>query len=444
MPLRRFRFLLGFRVCALLALLAAPACPLAAQTASAAPDTALTVFLVTMGQGDEVWEKFGHNALWIHDPVNGTELAYNYGLFDFNAPGYWGRFAKGNWIYQIGSADALEMIDYYRQSNRSVWVQELNLTATQKRELQQFLQWNDLPGNREYPYNYFWDNCSTRVRDALDRVLGGQIRAATQDSATGTTYRWHSRRLIAEDKLGYTGMNAGLGPVADHPISVWEEMFIPMQLQAHLRGVRVRDAAGRSVPLVAGEQQIFRAVDRPPERSAPPRWIPAYLGIGVVLGGVLAGLGWAAGRNGLARWGFAALAALWTLLAGFGGIVLGLLWMLTDHVAAHRNHNLLQFDPLALLLVFLIPAFAYGARWAARPALWFTATVAALSALGLLLKVFPAWHQVNGEIIALALPAHLGLLAGVLFVARAAQARSIPRTVRTRRGRADLWHEEVP
>lgn len=378
------------------------------------PGAELRVYLVTMGQGDLVWEKFGHNALWIHDPVAGTDQAYNYGLFDFNAPGYWGRFLRGNWIYMMAGWNVEQMIDDYIRTNRSVWVQELNLTPAQKRDLQQFLQQNERPENREYRYDYFRDNCSTRVRDALDRALGGRLRTAARDSLTDKSFRWHSRRLIADDRVSYTGMNAGLGPEADKRITAWEEMFIPMKLQEHVRTITVPDASGRPVPLVASEQTIFEAVNRPAERVAPPRWTPVFLLIGIVLGAVLGGLGWLARRSRAARWGFAALATSWTLLAGVGGLLLVLLWTLTDHTAAHRNENLLQLNPLALMLVLLVPALAYGARWAARPAFWVTGAVAGLALLGLVLQLLPGLDQSNSEIVALAVPAHLGLLTAVL------------------------------
>jgi hypothetical protein len=390
------------------------------QHAPSKPGSELSVYLVTMGQGDLVWEKFGHNAIWVHDPMRGTDWVYNYGVFDFNSPGYWSRFLQGNWIYQLAVADIDQTLAQYRYLNRSVWVQELNLTPAQKRELQDFLQWNARPENREYGYDYYRDNCSTRVRDALDRVLGGQIRAATAGVPTGTTYRWHSERLIAEDKVSYSGLAAGLGPAADQPISAWEEMFLPFKLQEYLRGIEVVNEAGRTVPLVRAEWVAIEAVGRDPVREEPPKWILAYLAAGVGLGTLLLALGRWARRSRLARFGFAALGAVWALLIGTGGLVLLGLWTMTNHTIAYRNENLLQFDPLALPLVLLFPALAYGARWAARPALGLSGAVAAISLLGFALQVLPGFDQVNGEIIALALPVHLALAWAVYGLSRRA------------------------
>jgi hypothetical protein len=394
----------------LLLLPALAAAPPAARAQLTPPSTTEpTVYLLTMGQGDQVWEKFGHDALWIHDPVGGTDQVYNYGVFDFGSPGYWGRFVKGNWIYQIAADDIYQTLAAYQYWNRTLVAQELNLSAEQKAELKAFLEWNVRPENREYRYDYFRDNCSTRIRDAIDRVLDGQLRTATEDVPTETTYRWHSRRLIADDVLAYTGLGAGLGPRADRRINAWEEMFLPGKVHDRVAELRVVNPAGGYTPLVRSEQVLYEAVGRAPEREAPPRWIPAYLLVGVVLGGLVALLAVMARRNGFGRFLFSAVTALWALLIGTGGLLLAALWALTDHQAAHRNENLFHFDPLALGLVLLLPAAAYGARWARRPALLLAAAVAALSLLGFVLQPLPGLDQVNGEVIAMLLPVHLAV-----------------------------------
>src|SRR5690606_27748305 len=265
-----------------------------------------------------------------------------------------------------GGFDAGAYADFYRAENRSIWLQELNLTPAQRLELQRFLQWNELPQNRDYRYDYYRDNCSTRVRDAIDRVVGGRIRAQTAEVLTDATYRSHTRRLTTEDPALYTGLLVGLGEPVDRRITAWEEMFLPLSMREHLRSITVLDAEGREVPLVRSETTLHEAV-RPPLPAAPPNWIPGYLAVGVLLGGALALLGSLAPRAGAARAGFALLGGLWSLLAGVGGVVLAGLWALTDHEAAYRNENLFQLNPLSLALVVLVPAAAYGARWARHP-----------------------------------------------------------------------------
>src|SRR5690606_10444707 len=290
-----------------------------------------------------------------------------------------------------------------------VVAQELELTAVEKADLVSFLVYNYRPENREYLYDYFRDNCSTRIRDVLDTVLGGRLRAATDTVPSGTSYRWHSRRLMAGAPIVYTALNAGLGPAADRPITAWEEMFLPEKVEARVREIRVLGSDGLSLPLVRSESVLFRAVNRAAERTAPPRWIPTYLAIGLVIGGLLAFLGHAALDRPGARFLMAISGAGWALITGTGGFLLVGLWAFTNHTIADRNENLLQFDPLALPLFVLIPALLYGARWARRPARLLVVALAVLSVLGFVLQVLPGVDQVNGEIIALLLPGNVAL-----------------------------------
>lgn len=399
-------------VCGLAVRAPAQVDPAAAEPAPRAGDAArgdaLTVYLLTMGQGDQVWEKFGHNALWIHDPVAGTDRVYNYGVFDFDSPGYWSRFVRGTWIYQLAVEDIRNTVYAYRYFDRMLVAQELALTGAEKAQLQAFLEWNARPENREYRYDYFRDNCSTRLRDVLDRVLGGRLRAATEALPTGTTYRWHSRRLLADDVVTYAGLEAGLGPAADREITRWEELFLPGELHDAVGDLTV-ERNGREIPLVVEERVLYRA-ERAPEREAPPFRLPWYLVAGVAFAGVLAWLG-RPDAGAASRFGFAALSSLWSLVVGVGGLILIGLWAFTDHRIAYRNENILHFDPLVLGLAVLLPALAYGARWAQRPARMVAVAAAAISLLGFALQPLPGVDQVNGEIIALLLPVHLALAA---------------------------------
>jgi hypothetical protein len=394
------------------ATLGAPALARAQTPAPADDPAALSVYLLTMGQGDLVWEKFGHNAIWIHDPRDGTDRVYNYGVFDFASPGYWSRFIEGAWIYQLAVNDIHETLAHYRYFDRTIVAQELNLTPREKAELRAFLETNARPENREYLYDYYRDNCSTRVRDVIDMATGGALSASMAGVPTGTTYRWHSLRLIAADRLAYTGLVAGLGAAADRPITAWEEMFLPEKLNERVREVTV-DRPDGAEPLVLSEQVLY-AASREPEREEPPAWLVWYLLIGSAIGATFVGLGAAAAGGGAAaRFGFAALASVWTLLVGTGGLILVGLWAFTDHTIAHANENLLHISPLALPLALLAAALPYGVRWAAEPARVLALAVAGISALGLIMQFLPGLDQVNGEVIALMLPAHAGLAVAI-------------------------------
>ena len=382
------------------------------------PGARLTVYLMTMGPGDAVWEKFGHNAIWIRDSTTGLDAAYNWGLFDFDDADFIPRFLKGSMRYWMGGYEGRATVNAYASYDRSVWAQELTLTPAQKEQLLAFVRWNAMPENRYYHYDYFRDNCSTRVRDALDRVLGGQIRAALDTTPTGTTYRWHTRRLTQGSLPVYTGMDVVLGPHGDHSLSAWEEAFLPMSLRDRIRPLTVRGADGAATPLVRQEIELFTA-SRLPEPERPANLLPGFLGMGVLLGGLFAYSAHllAQGRKS-GGFGVVALGSVWSLFAGMAGVVMTLSWLLTDHFFMYRNENLLQLSPLSLVLVPLLISVGLGGRRATLT--WrVSAAIAAMSLLGLLVQLAPGLDQTNGEVIALALPVHLGVALGARLLATA-------------------------
>jgi hypothetical protein len=389
-----------------------PAAP--ALGAPAVADS-LRVFLLTFDPGEAVWERFGHNALWIHDPAARTDVAYHWGLFDMSEEGFLTEFLKGRMVYSMGAGAAPRLVEAYRRTGRDVTVQELALTVDQAAELQRFVEWNLQPGNRSYRYDYFRDNCSTRVRDALDRVLGGSLHEALARRPAEYTWRSQAVALTAEDAILTTGMDLGLGPLADQPITRWDLAFIPMRLREDVREMRVA-RGDETLPLVVGEQDL-PAYSADGSAAAPPSPTArtlAHLLVGLLVAGLLAGAGVMATRSGSGhrqrargRWVLGAAGAMWGLLAGVLGSILLALWTLTDHEFAWRNENLLQVNPVALALVALVPLAALGRaeRWATRTA----GLLLALSLFGLFLNPLPVTRQANLPIIALALPAHLGL-----------------------------------
>ena len=379
---------------------------------SLAPGENLTVRLITAGPGTAVWELFGHNALWITDQTTGREIAYDYGRFDFAQPGFVSRFVKGRMLYWMEAADPRAMISAYIRRDRSVWVQELNLPPAARAELLQFLENNLLEENRYYRYDYYRDNCSTRIRDVLDMVVGGAIRAQSADTVPGSTWRSLSDRLLARAPLAYTGAKLSLGSPADRTISRWDEMYIPMRLQEYFRTVQIEGQDGELTPLVRSEEAVYLG-SGPPERSEPPGWYLIYLAIGSVWAALMV---WCAGLalkgSRLGRMGFGLVAGAWALVAGLGGSLLLFLWFGTDHVTTRANENVLQLNPLALLLLVVVPLALVSDRWR-KTAVIVAGLVAAGSLLGAAAKILPGFYQTNWQVIALAVPINVALWAAV-------------------------------
>jgi len=372
------------------------------------PGSELTITLVTMGVGEEVWEEFGHNAIWFHvdrPPSMGgpVDVVYNWGIFDSSQPYFIPHFLQGRMMYSMGGYPLQETLIDYRRRDRAVWAQELDLTNAQKIALRDFVLWNSRPENAVYRYDYYRDNCSTRVRDALDHVLGGVIRATFSGRKTSYTYRSETLRLTQRQGLLAAGIDVGLGRPADRPLTAYEEMFLPMRLRDYLRELRIDDGHGGTRPLIKSERVLLGTVTHP-EATAPPRWMPLFLTLGALIAALFSIVGWRGARgNARARFAAATLFALWSFGAGILGLLLALLWGVTDHTFAHRNENLLLFNPVWLVLAVLVPMTAVKGR-TSRVTRWLTFSLAALAVIALLLHLVGLSREANGEIIAFALP----------------------------------------
>ena len=393
--------------------------PTAAEPAVAAP--ALTVTLVTFGIGPAVWERFGHNALWIHDGEAGTDLAYNWGLFDFEQPGFFRRFLTGDTNYWMAGEDAFAMISAYQSAGRSVTLQTLNFTPEQARTLNDLVLRNAREENKYYRYDYYRDNCSTRLRDALDRALGGAIRRATDTMQTSLTYRGESVRLMEGDIPVQAGIDIALGRPADAPLSAWETFFIPMRLRDAARIIRVPRDGGESVPLVASERIIApsETASRVVEARTPPDHSRRNLLVGALLAAFVVILGLLMRAHRWAAWTVALLGAGWSLLCGTLGVVLLLAWVATKHAFWAQNENLLVLSPLALALVILLPAALLAGR-AVRRARIIGMLIAGLGLGELALALAPG-GEVLRPVVSLFLPMNIAL-AWVLL-------RAIPRRI---------------
>jgi hypothetical protein len=360
----------------------------------------VTLSLLTMGSGTRIWELFGHNAIWIHDNVTQRDTVFNWGVFSFRQSHFILRFLKGDMLYAMGG-DSLQWIGIaYRYLNRSVYSQELDLTAAEKDSVLKQIQWYARPENVNYKYDYFLDNCSTRVRDIVDNALRGQLRAQAGDR-TGKTYRWHALRLMQDNLPLVVGVNIGLGRPADRELTKWQEMFLPRRLHDFAASLTIRDSTGATRKLVKRETLLFQAT-RPPEHETPPTLWLLLIGVGLVMGGLFAWLGVRAPRAAAVVFG------VWSIAIGFLGLLVTSLWTVTNHTAAYFNENVLLFNPLWLILAVPLAM----STWSRRDSLWaqrLAMTVAALGVVALLTHVVRLSAQDNLPLIGLTLPPTLAI-----------------------------------
>jgi hypothetical protein len=335
---------LASRLLLTLALLLCGACLPAWAGVAETSGSNLEISLTTYGPGDIYWERFGHDAIELRDTASGEEANFNYGVFSFDEKNFFLNFARGKMHYLIDAEVTADEEDFYKQAGRSITKQRLALTPDQAAALRDFLFWNLRPENAVYNYDYYVDNCTTRVRDALDRALGGIIKSRLTNLPGDMTYRQQTVRLMSAQPWLMLILDLGLGPYADHPLNAWQESFLPEELQKNLRNVTIPDGHGGTQPLVQNEDLLSPNRLSVPPSTPPDLRIP--LGIAGLLLAVVILLAWH--RAPLV---YALLGDLFLLLAGIAGLLMLILWAFTAHHSAWANANLLLFNPLAFVLL---------------------------------------------------------------------------------------------
>jgi hypothetical protein len=373
---------------------------------AAAPHDSIVISVLTMGPGEEVFERFGHQSIRIHDITTGLDSAYNWGMFSFEQPHFIVRFLTGDTKYWMQGYPSLPLVAEYRRLGRAVWEQELSLNAAEKDSLWRYIKWNATEENKWYRYDYYRDNCATKVRDVLNMVLGGSVERGVATHEHGVTYRSETLRLARAYPLINFGMDFVLGRPADDTLSAWDEMFVPMRLQQLIRTVRVRRADGTGGRLVLSERQLVGDA-RYMDSETPPGYFSPALEVGFAITGVLLLLCMVPGAPASARWAIGIIGTSWNLLAGIVGLLLMCAELFTRHaVYMGHNVNVLLATPASLALVVLIPL---ALRKSAPPRVVRAMTAlsilaAACSITAVLLRLVPSLAQQNRPLLALAVP----------------------------------------
>jgi len=384
------------------------------------------VFVLTFSPGDHPFYKFGHNAIWIHDegtknPIN-RDKVYNYGMFSFGDPKLIPKFVLGRFMYWLDSDPYAQTVRVYKHENRAIESQELDLAPEQERELARLLEENAKPENRYYKYDYYRDNCSTRVRDMIDSVTGGRLRAAAAALAR-LTYRQQTLRLTESLPAEYVALNFAMGNAIDQPVTKWEEAFIPMELQETMRHVTLVDANGVERPLVKDEKLLLPSQQTPPPKD-PPVWWHYSLLVGLALGGVFALLGRAGVKDKRARAAFGMLVSVFGLFWGFFGLFFLFVWFFTDHQVGYHNENVMLSVPWSIVLVGSGINVARSRVPSIKRAHFLIKAALISSLIALVLKVLPWFDQANGFFLVFFIPFWAGVFFGInelkqaLFVAR--------------------------
>jgi hypothetical protein len=368
----------------------------------------LSIWLVTFSPGDDVPSWWGHGSLVVEDKRLQQSRLYNYGMFTFNDT-MLARFAMGRLEFWVGHSSVGSTFRYYQSEDRDVRIQELNLTPEQRVVVAKALADNVLPENREYLYHHYNDNCVTRLRDMIDVATGGQLKE--MDRAPGRmTLREHTRRYTAVNAPMSVLLDFMMNDEIDHPITKWEEAFLPDELEMQVAALQVKGADGTQQSLAAKTWNYYESPTRRRPPAEPPAWGPWILALGVALGGAAVGLAaWERRGSRVARLLLALENVVLGLVLGIPGTALFIMWLVTDHTVTYRNENLFLANPLTLLALPIGVALMWNSAKARARLFKVWLVLAASGVLGVVLKVLPPFDQDNWRLIALILPISVGM-----------------------------------
>ena len=304
------------------------------------------ISILTIGPGDNLYDKFGHSAFRVYDPENDIDYAFNYGVYDFDTPNFYTKFAQGKLLYKLAVSESEPFLNSYKAQDRWVEEQVLNLSYSEKQGVFNFLQENAKPENKYYKYDFLYDNCATRIRDVLVSVLGDKLKYNASLAEDGYTFRELIQKNVHYNSWGSLGMDVAIGAVVDRKASSWECQFLPEYVYKANEGATIATASGTTA-LVKTTKKLYDTEERRESGNffVSPIFIFGILGLLLVF---------VTYKNYKNQQRSRYLDMLIFLVTGLIGVILLLLWFATDHSTTANNYNLLWAFPFSLLFFTLI------------------------------------------------------------------------------------------
>ena len=298
------------------------------------------VSILTIGPGFVLNDAFGHSAIRIKDPLQNIDLIFDYGRYDFQAKGFYLYFAKGKLDYEIGWTYSEDFISNYKLQQRRVTAQIINLTLKEKQNLFEGLQTNIQPQNKSYSYDFFYNNCATKIKDVLVDTSNKNISFLTPENFEQLSFRELIRSHVPQNSWGGLGIDAALGSVIDRLASVEEHLFLPKYLDEILKHSKFDPEATKLV--------LRSEVLNQTQKSKPSTfwWSPlVILGLVSITIIGMTYYDWTSkSRNKF-------LDVLLFFTTGSIGILILFLWFATDHTATAYNYNFLWAFGFNLLML---------------------------------------------------------------------------------------------
>jgi len=289
------------------------------------------ISLLTCSPGGELYSTYGHSAILVEDAYSKKKTVYNYGTFDFNAPNFAINFIKGDLLYMLSPERYDDFIREYQYQGRGIISQELNINDNQKATVIAFLANNMKPQNRSYLYDFFFDNCSTRIRDLFETELGIQYPGYQPSK----TFRTLLKPYLNDTPWYHYGTNLILGQPTDNIADFRNEMFLPDYLSKNLA-----EATLEGKTFLKPHKEI---IPRTSQMEAAKLNMPIITMLGVLLLSIIVSIK----SSPFWRNSFDTLLFLAAILSG---ALFLFMWLSTKHQVCYENYNLLWANPLFIFL----------------------------------------------------------------------------------------------
>ena len=372
----------------------------------------LIIKLVTIGQGHDLTSWWGHIAIIVEDTKKGESKFYNYGLFSFEDDNFVLNFIMGRLIFWVGAWKTSNALAYYRGLDRDIRFQILNLSNEESYEIKDFLENNVKPENAKYLYDHYYDNCSTRLRDIFNRTSNGKLSEIAKVKSR-MTLREHTRRHTYHNPFMDFILMYLMNDTIDKPITVWDDMFLPIEMEMVLDKLEYKSNDGELKKIVKNKLVYYESKSVPALPDTAPLHWPYTLVLGIILGAISLWLIYI-NKDKL----FFVYNLIIGLLFGFIGTILFFLSTFTDHTVTYYNENLF-FTNSFTFLIFPMAILVLKNREKYFNIFYYNWMVIIFIALiGVIVKILPAFDQGNVQTITLIVPILIGCFVATFILKR--------------------------
>ena len=308
---------------------------------SAQDSSRLRISLLTCSPGEELYSTFGHSAIRVIDSNSVTDNVYNYGTFDFNEKGFYIKFIRGKLRYYVDVSSFLEFQQEYILDNRGITEQVLNFSGEEKEKIRHALNENLKEENKFYMYDFFLDNCTTRLRDI---IVKNKQPAPALPAVMPVTYTFRNAiHQYLDNNHKYwskLGIDLLLGAPTDAVMTPAQQQFLPDNLMYALDSTR-------NVKITESPSELYVVTAKENKRS----WFTPTVLFSMILGFFIL---FSLSGNKYILGILHKLDILLFLFTGLFGILLIFMWVGTDHTMTKNNYNLLWALPFHAIYAFVM------------------------------------------------------------------------------------------